>query len=78
MPTTNISDDLCYGADQIAEYMFGDRRLRRRIYHLVETGRLPVMRLPRISARKSTLARFMSEQEISSQMTPAKGRSPPR
>src|SRR6185369_3272298 len=43
-----LSDDLLEGAHAIAEFLFGagdTMRNRRRIYHLVETSRLPVFRL---------------------------------
>ena len=33
-----LADDLLYGAAAIAEYLFGDRKKRRRVYHLNATG----------------------------------------
>ncbi len=60
----DMSGDILRGADKIAEFLFGDPKLRRKVYHLVETGRLPVFRLgTTICARKSTLVAFIEQQE---------------
>ena len=59
-----LSDDLLYGADAIAEFMFGDRNRRRQIYHLVQNGRLPVFKLgATLCARRSTLIAWIEAQE---------------
>lgn len=59
-----LADDLLRGAEYIAEFIFGDRRQRRKIYHMVETQSLPTFRLGGIlCARKSTLLRWIAEQE---------------
>src|ERR1700683_3924832 len=39
------SEAMIRGAAAIAEYMFGDRRYRRRVYHLVQTSRIPIARI---------------------------------
>ena len=57
------SGDLLKGAAQIAEFLFGDRNARRKVYYLAETNQLPVIRLAGICARKSTLMAFIEEQE---------------
>ncbi len=46
-PSHNVklANDLLRGADQIADYLFGDPGLRRKVYYLAETSRLPVFRL---------------------------------
>jgi excisionase family DNA binding protein len=55
--------DLLAGAAEIAAFM---RLSRRRIYHLVETSRLPVFRLgTQLCARRSTLVQWIVEMERS-------------
>ena len=59
-----ISDDLLDGADAIADFLFGDKKKRRRVYHLIDRGELPVFRLGGgIHARKSVLLAFITERE---------------
>lgn len=59
-----LADDMLRGADKIAEFIFGDSRERRKIYHLSEKSRLPVFRLGAVlCARKSVLLAWISEQE---------------
>ncbi len=61
---SEIANDLLRGADEIALYLFGDRRLRRKVYHLAQTSNLPVFRLgSMICARKSVLLKWIEEQE---------------
>lgn len=63
-PASSLSGDILYGADGIAEFLFGDRKHRRKVYNLVETGQLPVFRLgANICARKSVLLKWISTQE---------------
>ena len=67
-PTPELADDLLEGADQIAEFVFGDPKLRRRVYHLASSGKdndkLPIFRLgSTICARKSTLLRWIATRE---------------
>jgi len=57
-----LFDDILEGADAIAEFMFGNRNKRRRVYHLID--RLPVFRLGNtICARKSSLISMIRDQE---------------
>jgi hypothetical protein len=59
-----LSGDILHGADAIAEYVFGDRKSRRKVYNLVETGQLPIFRLgANICARKSVLLDWIARQE---------------
>lgn len=60
-----LGDDLLQGADQIAQFLFGDPKKRRRVYHLAERSGLPVFRMggATLFARKSTLRSFIAEQE---------------
>lgn len=59
-----VGDEILYGADAIATFLLGDRKLRRRIYDLVEEHLLPVFRIgANICARKSVLLRWIEAQE---------------
>jgi hypothetical protein len=63
----DLADDVLDGAEAIAEFLFGDRTKRRRVYDLVERRELPVFRLgSNIHARKSTLLAHIAEQEAAS------------
>jgi hypothetical protein len=59
-----VGEDLLNGADAIAEFLFGSRTLRRRIYHLTEQNKLPTFRLGQtVCARKSVLRAWIATQE---------------
>lgn len=61
-----LANDLLRGADEIATFMFGSARHRRKIYYLTgEASRgLPHFKMGSlICARKSTLLRWIAEQE---------------
>jgi len=59
-----IAGDILFGADAIADFLFGDRKFRRKVYNLVESGNLPVFRLGTgICARKSVLIEWIGRQE---------------
>jgi len=61
-----LAHDLLQGADAIAEFLFGDRNCRRRVYHLatLKRNRLPVAHLgSKLCARRSTLMEWIEEQE---------------
>jgi hypothetical protein len=61
---SELAVDLLRGADQIAGFLFGDPRQRRKVYHLAETSRLPVFRLGSVlCARKSVLLEWIAQQE---------------
>jgi hypothetical protein len=60
----SLAGDVLYGADGIAEFLYGDRKLRRKVYNLVETARLPHFRLGAvICARRSVLLEWIHAQE---------------
>jgi hypothetical protein len=64
-----LGDDLLRGAEAIAEFLFGDRRERRKVYYLMGEARLqlPHFRLGTIiCARKSTLVRWIEMHEARS------------
>jgi excisionase family DNA binding protein len=47
--------DVLYGANEIADFL---RISKKRVYHMVEAGRLPVRKMGRtLTARRSTLLR---------------------
>jgi len=57
-----FSDDLLEGAEAIAEFMFGDKGRRRRVYYLANG--LPIFRLgTTLCARKSALLATIRERE---------------
>jgi hypothetical protein len=59
-----LADDILRGADAIAEFIFGERGSRRKVYYLAECSRLPVFRLGSVlCARKSVLLQWISGQE---------------
>lgn len=59
-----IGEDILCGADKIAEFVFGDARLRRRVYHLTNQKVLPVFRIgTQLCARRSTLMKWIEGQE---------------
>jgi hypothetical protein len=59
-----LAGDILYGAEAIAEFMYGRRQFRRRVYNLVERGRLPHFKLGAgICSRKSVLRAWISDQE---------------
>jgi hypothetical protein len=59
-----FANDLLRGADEIAQFLFGDRKYRRKVYHLVATSNLPHFKLgAMICARKSVLLQWIKDQE---------------
>jgi hypothetical protein len=60
-----FAQDLLRGAEEIALFLFGDRKQRRRVYHLIATSNLPVFKLgSMICARKSVLLKWIADQEV--------------
>jgi hypothetical protein len=59
-----FANDLLRGAEEIAGYLYGNREVRRKVYHLVATSNLPVFKLgSTICARKSVLLEWVKAQE---------------
>jgi hypothetical protein len=59
-----LAGDILHGAEGVAEFLYGDRKLRRKVYNLAETERLPHFRLgATICARKSILLGWIADQE---------------
>lgn len=62
-PST-IAGDILYGADAIAEFMYGSKECRRTVYNLVQNKRIPHFRIgSSICTRKSVLLAWIAEQE---------------
>jgi len=60
----SIAGDILHGAEAIAGFLYGDAKQRRRVYNLIEGGRLPHFRLGiGICARKSVLMTWIKSQE---------------
>jgi hypothetical protein len=66
-PTTtpqHLANDILRGADEIAEFIFGARGSRRKVYYLAECTKLPVFRLGSVlCARRSVLLGWIAGQE---------------
>ena len=64
--TPTLGGDILQGVEAIAVFLFGDARLRRRVYHLTSATRfrMPHFKLGSIvCARRSVLLRWIGEQE---------------
>lgn len=65
-PTTRaeLASDVLYGAGQIAHFLYGSNKHRRKVYRLVEAEKLPHFRLGNhICSRKCRLLRWIEDQE---------------
>lgn len=61
---SELASDILEGADAIAEFLFGSREHRRKVYYLAECSKLPIFRLGSVlCARRSVLLGFISGQE---------------
>lgn len=59
-----FAQDILRGADAIAAFLFGDRKQRRKVYHLAATSKLPVFKLgSMICVRRSVILSWIAEQE---------------
>lgn len=59
-------DDVLHGAAEIADFLYGTRKKKRRIYGLVDQGGLPVFRDGQLlCARRTVLVSWIEEQEQS-------------
>jgi hypothetical protein len=60
----DFANDLLRGAEEIAEFLFGDQKLRRQVYHLAATSTLPTFKLgSMICLRKSVVLAWIELQE---------------
>ena len=63
-PESEIAIDILRGAEEIAQFLYGKREERRKVYHLVATSHLPVFKLgSMICARRSVLRKWIEDQE---------------
>jgi hypothetical protein len=61
---TDLKNDLLEEAEAIAEFMFGDPKRKRAVYHLASKRELPVFRIGnRLFARRSALLGWIESQE---------------
>lgn len=59
-----FANDMLRGAEEIAAFLFGDPTMRRKVYHLIATTRLPYFKLgSMICMRKSVLLRWIQDHE---------------
>lgn len=59
-----LADDILRGADEIAEFLFGAPKYRRKVYYLAECTKLPIFRLGSVlCARRSVLRSWIAGQE---------------
>ena len=66
----SLADDLLHGADEIACFIYGssDEPNRRRVYYAAEKHGLPTFKLGGVvSARKSTILKWIESQERAEQ-----------
>jgi hypothetical protein len=59
-----VSTDILRGAAEIAAFLFGDRKYRRRVYHLAGTSRMPFFKIgSMLCVRPSVLMGWIADQE---------------
>ncbi len=76
-PHPELADDILRGADEIAEFIFGSRGSRRKVYYLAECTKLPVFRLGSVlCARRSVLLNWIAGQESRVLASPNKLETP--
>ena len=65
MHNNQLPEDILEGARAIAIFLFGDAKYQRKVFYLASKKRLPVFGFgtATIYARKSTLLKFIEEQE---------------
>jgi hypothetical protein len=60
----DLAGDLLFGAEAIAQFVFGRKSERRKIYNLGETGALPTFRLGRVlCARRSSIEAMIARRD---------------
>jgi hypothetical protein len=61
---SELADDTLEGASAIAEYLYGTKDKRRKVYYLAQKSRLPIYRMGALlQARKSVLLEYIAAQE---------------
>lgn len=60
----SLSEDLLRGAKEISEFLFGEARQRRKVYHLAHTTGLPIFHVGSLlCSRRSALLKWINEQD---------------
>ena len=60
----DLGTDLLEGAEAISQYIFGDPKHRRKVYHLASRNRIPTFNMgATLYARRSKILRWIEEQE---------------
>jgi hypothetical protein len=60
----SLAGDLLDGAAEIAEFLWGDRKKKRRVYYLNSLGQLPLARWgDKLIGRRSTLTKYLADSE---------------
>lgn len=63
-PQSALASDILHGAAEIAQFIYGDAKHRRKVYRLVEAGYLPCFRIGiRLCSRRSELLRWIEAEE---------------
>ncbi len=63
-PDAPLAGDLLRGAAALAEFIYGDAKERRKIYHHAEKGDLPLFKIgSTICGRKSVILQRIAERE---------------
>lgn len=63
-PSEKPEERILRGADAIAEFIFGDRSHRRKVYYLAESSKLPIHRLgSTLCLRPSVYKSWIESQE---------------
>jgi hypothetical protein len=66
-PLDQSAEAAIRGAEAIAEFMFGDRSHRRKVYYLAECSKIPIYRLgSTLCLRPSAYNSWIKEQETRS------------
>lgn len=61
---TALAADILHGAAEIALFLYGDEKHRKKVYRLIESGKLPHFRLgANICSRRSVLRQWIERQE---------------
>lgn len=59
-----FSDDILRGAEAVSQFLFGDPKQRRKVYHLAANSNLPTFKLgSMICARRTVLKKWVADQE---------------
>jgi hypothetical protein len=70
----DLARDTLRGAAEIAEFLYGDRKYRRRVYHLLATTNFPWFDFgSQKCAKRSSIRRWIADQEWKNTSRPRRG-----